>query len=82
MGVASGEFFPSDHYRRDDHATVDGIASSGLVVLREDGREVGPNAGVPIWDDRPQQDEHPLWIDVIGLDSVLYAELFPEQTEE
>lgn len=82
MGVASGAFFPNDSYRRDAHATTGGIAARGLTVVREDGREVGPNLGVPIWDAGPDQGDEPLWIDVLGLDSELYEELFPKQAEE
>jgi hypothetical protein len=74
MGVASGWFFPNEAYRRDEHASSDLLA-----VTREDGREVGPSLGVDITDLGPDHPDEPLWIDVIGLDSELYRELFPRQ---
>ena len=76
MGVASGAFHPNERYRRDEHA-----ASVSLHVVREDGREVKPNLGVSITDLGPDQGDDPLWIDVLGLDSELYRELFPKQAE-
>ncbi|MEL6771277.1 MAG: hypothetical protein AAFP18_09460 [Bacteroidota bacterium] len=74
MGVASGVFMPSDRYRRDKHASC----ISPLTVTRADGREVGPCIGVDITDLGPDQLGDPLWIDVVGLRSELYEELFPE----
>ena len=79
MGVVSGNFYPSARYRRDEHAMSDGRAAQGLTVTAEDGREVGPNLGVPISDYGPDQLDDPLWIDVLGLDSELYRDMFPEQ---
>ena len=78
MGVASGAFIPNERYHRDEHAVSDGHAPKGLAVTTQDGREVGPNLGVAITDLGPDQLDDPLWIDVLGLDSELYRDLFPE----
>ena len=79
MGVVSGDFHPNDRYRRDKHAMSNGRAAQGLTVTDEDGREVGPNLGIPISDYGPEQFDDPLLIDVLGLDSELYREMFPDQ---
>ena len=79
MGVASGDFHPNERYRRDEHATSDGLAAHGLTVKAENGQEIGPNLGVAISDSGSDQLNAPLWIDVLGLDSELYREAFPEQ---
>lgn len=96
MGVVFGSFVPTERYEPhrplfreiarlgvgEDGADLYRQRDElGLVVEREDGQRIEPNLGVTVFDLTDEVPEEPPTLQVIGIDSALYAELFPVQYE-
>jgi hypothetical protein len=83
MGVAAGRFMPTPEYAIFQPlviATRDGSQLDlTLRVLTPDGRELARDGQVQILDFSPELGPDGMEVQVLGIESPTYAELFPTQ---
>lgn len=84
MGVASGRFYPAPGYRtiqlccRQEHADQTGLD----LTVRTPDRQIIQCAGVSILDYSAEFGETAIELNVLGISSPSYEDLFPQQVAE
>lgn len=83
MGVAAGRFMPTTDYAAVQSRVIASRDGSQLDltlrVLTPDGRELARDGQVQILDFSPELGPDGMEVQVLGIESPIYAELFPTQ---
>jgi hypothetical protein len=83
MGVAAGRFVPTAAYAAIQSRVIASRGGSqlelALRVLAPDGRELAGDGQVQILDFSPELGADGMEVQVLGIESPTYAELFPTQ---
>ncbi|MFD1218126.1 hypothetical protein [Microbulbifer celer] len=81
MGVAFGELIPNEHYFKYQElfCTQDfqRISELKLTVISESGVTLEPSGGIGIEDYSKDMGELSIYVNVLGIDSSVYNQLFP-----